>query len=83
MYVVSNKFRTVYLLPLGYFSIGSRIVRVGGGGARNMKYKVAAIFFMTNFNGDEGGWPLCPSPWIRYCIFRSVLMSRNYGIQEQ
>ena len=46
------------------FSIGSRIVRGGGGGSRNMKYKapqVAAIFFMASFNMDRGGpWPPCP-----------------------
>ena len=40
-------------------SIGSRIVREGGGGARNMKYKapqVAGIFFMTNFNETPPSW---------------------------
>ena len=41
----------------------------GGGGARNMKYKVAAIggplYFMFSFNRDRGGvWPPWP-PWIR------------------
>ena len=47
-------------------SIGSSMVRRGGGGARNMKYKgppMAAIFFMTSFNRDRGGpWPPWPPP---------------------
>ena len=42
------------------------MVRGGGGGARNIRYKgpaVAAIFVMTSFNMERGeGWPWTPRP---------------------
>ena len=60
-------------LIVGYYSIGSRIVR--GGRAGNKKYKVPQVavnLFMTSFNREGGHGPLAPPPPIPYYLPSSL-----------
>ena len=46
-----------------YCSVADPETSERGGGARNMKYKPPAIFFMTNFYRPDGGHsPIVPPP---------------------